>query len=90
MFRVKRVQLAFTEYVRQINIYIYEKSQFDSLVWGSLTLAPIKCQSSTICLLVAVTIFALYLIGVPCNYTVIVTTLNSSDLCESEECSVTK
>ena len=27
MFQVKRVQLAFTEYVRQINIYIiYEKS----------------------------------------------------------------
>ena len=25
-----------------IYIYIYEKSQFNSLVWGSLTLAPIK------------------------------------------------
>ena len=30
--------------VRQIImiIIIYEKSQFDSLVWGSLTLTPIK------------------------------------------------
>ena len=27
--------------VRQIIIIIYEKFQFDSLVWGSLTLAPI-------------------------------------------------
>ena len=27
--------------VRQIVIIIYEKFQFDSLVWGSLTLAPI-------------------------------------------------
>ena len=40
MFRVKRVHVAFTEYVRQINIYIYEKSQLNRLVWGSLTLAP--------------------------------------------------
>ena len=39
MFRVKRVQLAFTEYVRQINIYIYKyymkNPPFDSVVWGS-------------------------------------------------------
>ena len=45
--RVKRVELAFTEYVRQIynnnnNTCIYMKNPlFDSLVWGSLRLAPI-------------------------------------------------
>ena len=46
MFQVKRVLLAFTEYVRQINIYIYMKNPlFDSLVWGSFRLAPIKIST---------------------------------------------
>ena len=44
--RVKRVELAFTEYVRTADIYIYiyiymKNPPFDSLVWGSLRLAPI-------------------------------------------------
>ena len=38
MFRVKSVQLAFTEYVWQIYV---KNPPFDSLVWGSLRLAPI-------------------------------------------------
>ena len=39
---VKLQRQEYTEQRTPDNIYIYKKSQFNSLVWGSLTLAPIK------------------------------------------------
>ena len=45
MFLVKRVQLAFTEYVRQINIYIYILGECSAL-WG-------ECERVAVCISVS-------------------------------------
>ena len=55
-FRIQPVAIALNYSVKNIwndirqiiiiYIYIYEKSQFNSLVWGSLTLAPTKIEDT--------------------------------------------